>query len=103
MRVRRDARVDGWRSLGLKPHALRTIGWMHGLPPIRDETADGWGTRRGAFELFLECYIYCAPEGHKYMQKRTERLFNGISGLEDIFGLGGLTKNREQGTGNRDQ
>ena len=26
------------------PSFLQIMGWMHGLPPIRDETADTWGT-----------------------------------------------------------
>ena len=28
------------------PRSLRFEVWIRGLPPIRDETADGWGTRQ---------------------------------------------------------
>ena len=53
--VRRDARVMG---AALKSHAPSgSRGWIRGLPPIRDETADGApGVRfgRGIFWIFLE-------------------------------------------------
>ena len=43
---------------------------------------------RRIFEVFLECYIYCAPKGINYMQKRVVILVNGINGLENILGAG---------------
>src|SRR5665213_3250416 len=59
--------------------------------------ADG----RRIFSIFPESYLYCAPKGVNYMQKRTGKIRNGIKCLGIIFGLRDLTKNRDQGTGNR--
>ena len=42
-----SARCAGDGGTGAEAsRSLRFEGWIRGLPPIRDETADGWGTRR---------------------------------------------------------
>ena len=60
-------------GLGFDGHGGFSLGWPGYLP--------------GQCGVLL-IYLYCAPGGNNYRQKRAERLFNGMSGLENIFGLG---------------